>query len=1041
MTAKFLWILGNESQTHPGCDRGRELHMVAPMTPLMDNLTEFGADGDNLHLFDQAAPSLLAYTTILAARATDADMRLVEAVYEWGETPLMYLVDGTRLDAEPSRIERVRRILAMRGDAPYLGVIQPGRLDVFRIALDNHPLSKVRIKVGTPDERWSTFARLGNLRPSAKLQDRTWISGVILRLLDQAISALITQAGLTGEDAISLVGRALFLRFLADRNLLPASSEILAENPEIAAVPLAEYELLDRPELITLSCGWLDRTFNGDLLPLSSGAITRLTPQTCFVLGNILRRADGGQLALGWKEDWGQLDFSHIPVGVLSQAYEYYLRKHAPDQQEVEGGFYTPHPIANLMVSAAFRGLAVNGDPAHARILDPASGAGVFLLASFRELVAARWRVDGKRPGTPELREILYGQIRGFDVNEAALRFSALGLYLLSIELDPDPRPVDKLHFTDLRGKVLFRPVSAEDDQRPDSRPLGSLGPLIGTEHDGRYDLVIGNPPWSSATGLEHWSDVLSEVHAIARQRLGEDAVAPPLPNAVLDLPFVWRAMRWAKPDAQIVLALHARLLFQQGDGMPQARQSIIDALDVTSIINGSEVRQSRVWPSIAAPFCILLAVNRPAHAASGFRMITPRLELGFNDAGMMRVDAGNAHIVRPDDVRGRPETLKILFRGSEADLSLIDRMRLGAFTRLGRYWRGLGEAGLAHGNGYQQLRPSSRKVDGVIVGQDARHLQGQPNLDASVRVGTLVDVATLPPFTADRLHRVRNSAIYDGPVLLIHQSPPVLTKRLAVAVCDDPLVYNESWYGFSAACADNGELLTRYLALVLGSQITLWILLVTSGKFGFEREVVEKAILEEVAILPLEHLDANQRNDVVRLFAQLEGEGASAWPDIDAWVATLYGLGERDLAVIADTLEYHLPYKEHREKAEAEPSPPQIALFSEALEDELGAFAARFDRKVKVSLREGLNASPWRALDICVAGKRERELPRGVLTESNLHLTIVADRVGASEIVVDEGPRQLCLMLLAQGRYWSKTQARLCAQRLVWSRAGLFKA
>lgn len=1010
------------------------------MTPLIDSLAEFGADGENLHLFDQAAPSLLAYSTIIAARAIDADMRLVEAVYEWGGAPLMYLVDGTRLDAEPSRIERVRRILAMRGDAPYLGVAQPGRLDVFRIALDNQSLSKVRVKVGPSDERWSTFARLGNLRPSAKLQDRTWISGVILRLLDQAISALMKQAGLTGEDAISLVGRALFLRFLADRNLLPTSSEVLAENAELAALPLEEHELLDRPELVTLSCGWLDRTFNGDLLPLSSGAVTRLTTQTCFVLGNILRRAEGGQLALGWKEGWGQLDFSHIPVGVLSQAYEYYLRKHAPDLQEAEGGFYTPHPIANLMVSAAFRGLTVSGDTAHARILDPACGAGVFLLASFRELVAARWCADGRRPGTPELREILYGQIRGFDVNEAALRFSALGLYLLSIELDPDPRPVNKLHFEGLRGKVLFRPVSAEDDQRPDSRPLGSLGPLIGIEHDGRYDLVIGNPPWSSSTGLEHWSDVLSEVHAIARQRLGEETVAPPLPNAVLDLPFVWRSMRWAKPDAQIVLALHARLLFQQGDGMPLARQSIIDALDITSIINGSEVRQSRVWPTISAPFCILFAVNRPAHAASGFRMITPRLEHGVNDAGVMRIDAGNAHIVRPDDVRGRPETLKILFRGSEADLSLIDRMRLGAFTRLGRYWRGLGDGGLANGNGYQKLRRSSRKVDGVIVGQDARHLRGLPNLDGSVRVGALIDVATLPTFTADRLHRVRNGAIYEGPVLLIHQSPPVLAKRLSVAVCNDTLVYNESWYGFSAAGVENAALLTRYLALVLGSQITLWILLVTSGKFGFEREVVEKAILEEVAILPFENLNVDQRGDVVRLFAQLEAEGASAWRDIDAWVATLYGLGERDLAVIADTLEYHLPYAEHREKAEAEPSSDQIALFSKAFEGELSAFAACFDRKVRVSVRDGLNASPWRALDICVSGKGKREPPRAVLTKSNLHLTIVADRVGASEVVVDEGPGQLCLMLLAQGRYWSETQARLCVQRLIWSRGELFR-
>ena len=73
------------------------------------------------------------------------------------------------------------------------------------------------------------------------------------------------------------------------------------------------------------------------------------------------------------------------------------------------------------------------------------------------------------------------------------LRFGSRrwGLYLLSIELDPNPRPVDKLRFEDLRGTVLHR-VKGEDEE--EGTALGSLGPLVGEEHKGRYDLVIGNP-------------------------------------------------------------------------------------------------------------------------------------------------------------------------------------------------------------------------------------------------------------------------------------------------------------------------------------------------------------------------------------------------------------------------------------------------------------------------------------------------------------------------------------------------------------------
>ena len=74
------------------------------------------------------------------------------------------------------------------------------------------------------------------------------------------------------------------------------------------------------------------------------------------------------------------------------------------------------------------------------------------------------------------LRRILYKQVVGFDINETALRFAALGLYLLSIELDPNPRPVDKLRFENLRGTVLHG-VKGVDEM--EGTALGSLGPLV----------------------------------------------------------------------------------------------------------------------------------------------------------------------------------------------------------------------------------------------------------------------------------------------------------------------------------------------------------------------------------------------------------------------------------------------------------------------------------------------------------------------------------------------------------------------------------
>ena len=305
-------------------------------------------------------------------------------------------------------------------------------------------------------------------------------------------------------------------------------------------------------------------------------------------------------------------------------------------------------------------------------MLDPAAGAGVFLVSAFRQLVAERWLHDEKRPDTHTLREILYGQIVGFDINEAALRFAALGLYLMSIELDPEPEPIEKLRFEKNLRDIVLHALSNGEPQG-----LGSLGKKVSAEHVGHYDLVIGNPPWTSSTRLPDWSEVADIVAHIAKERLPQDTAPPPLPNEALDLPFVWRAMEWGRPGGQIAFALHGRLLFQQADSMAQARSALFRALDVSGVLNGAELRHTAVWPEISAPFCLLFARNQLPPPGSAFRFVSPHVEEGLNGAGAMRVDAANAEWVTSSQVAERPEILKILFRGSSLDLEVFDRMAL----------------------------------------------------------------------------------------------------------------------------------------------------------------------------------------------------------------------------------------------------------------------------------------------------------------------------------------------------------------------------
>lgn len=1004
--------------------------MLGTTTDLIERtLREHGAALEGIRFFESDSADLLAYATLTSVRRDDGgDLQALCGVYEWQQQPLAFLLDGQLIESA-DHLRRVRRMLAMRGGAPYIALIQGGSLTVYGVGLDGASAKAAEIKLPQKMQPSEVVPYLSNERPG-NLTRRRWIEQVVLSLLDHAISHLIKVLAVPSEQAISLVGRALFTRFLADRGLLSDADAIRIAGAHVDQV-------FDRAESASSMNVWLDNTFNGDLLPLSVGAMSAL-PQAVFgTLGSIMRRAPGGQLSLDWREDWAHLDFAYIPVGVLSQAYEHFLRSHNVDRQEKEGGFYTPAPIAQMMLRGALHALRDQRRAHEAKVLDPAAGAGVFLICAFRHLVEERWKATGTRPDTHTLRDILYGQIAGFDVNEEALRFAALGLYLISIELDPNPWPVQKLKFEEnLRDRVLFK-VGEEGS-------AGSLGRHVGAEHDGRYDLVIGNPPWSSSTMLKEWADIEAGVREIAEPRLRHVPFRPLLPNQVLDLPFVWRAMRWCRDGGQIAFALHARMLFQQGDGMPEARNAILSALDITGIVNGADLRNSRVWPGVAAPFCLLFARNAMPAPGASFRYVSPRREDRLNAAGMFRIDAFNAPQLTPGLVIEQPDVLKVLYRGGQLDLELLNRMKSDGLS-VDEYWRQFGEVrGKAQwsGNGYQRERESSKVDDDGNVGQSSMHLKGKPHLVAMPMLPALLDVDTLGDFRDERVHRARSPNIYEGPMLLVHQSPPAHSGRLNVAVCDSDLVYTESFYGYSAAKHPRGKELVRFMALVIGSQPALWYSLMTSGKFGFEREVVEKSVIDAMCVPAFDKLSAADLKEAERLFAMLTAAGGpdpeDVWAQIDAWVAGLYGLKSRDVEVISDTLEFSAPFSASRHAAQLRPKAVAVDHFLRTLEGSLRPIAGRHGMTVKAEEVKLSYTMPW--LMFKLQASRGDATPQGneVDVQPLLHM---ADALGTTEVVTRLEDGGLLVARLDQARYWAPTQARMFARRVVWQHSeDLFK-
>jgi len=607
---------------------------------LADAVKAFGCPRSSIVSLRNAqkqSPDHVSYLDLLSDQVQEETARLPDAVAEFQGKPVMYLIDAE--SGEPDQAERInlQQRLANRGDHAVLAIVRPGELALYPLNLDRKTLNEKGIgkiiRIADPRAPFLfdeiATGTLTDLEGQPKASDPVFEE--IKNLLDKAVNELVIGKGLDGLAVLSMTGRALFFRFLIDRRIV--TDELIKDICPAAKDDPKEYRLrrvFSTAERAAQTSTWLDVTFNGDLLPLidplplnsSEAKRTRAYTEVYKQAGTdskasifqhleaILRgweHVEGIQQPLLVGIDWHQLNFRHIPIGVLSQVYENFSHRVDEKIATDRSVHYTPRTLAKLLVDEALAGLET---PAHqAKILDPACGAGVFLVLALRELVRRRWDADKKRlgdnarrPSKQVIEGILHNQIRGFDVSESALRLAALGLYVTVIELNEITTPPSAHHATKaLQGLVLFDQRTATERTQT-GFVLGSLGDAVDDQKfNGVFDVVVGNPPWSVVNDKERSDDLDRVGTEVARRvltarSLDEAAIAYSNPGGVPDLPFLWRAAEWARRGGILAFALDARFILKQTQPGIIARNAWFHAVQVTGILNGSDLEKTPVW-------------------------------------------------------------------------------------------------------------------------------------------------------------------------------------------------------------------------------------------------------------------------------------------------------------------------------------------------------------------------------------------------------------------------------------------------------------
>lgn len=958
----------------------------------------------------------------------------VDAVAEFQARPLLYIVSANQLRNDDSdKIIELQRMLANRGERAYLGILSPGELNVYPINLAQSVLAQVNKKTIRQDDPEAPLFFQNVVNGLFELNGQPdapdYVFDEIHRLLSISSKFLIETYHLNPLDVLSFLGRALFFRFLWDRRIIRQN-----ELGDICPQATSPGNCFGNVDNSVATCRWLDETFNGDLLPLSGSfedvfnqADTKSGGKLFDHLRAILEgweHAENGQFQL--KIDWGDLDFAHIPIGVLSQVYESFSRVWDSQRSENTSVYYTPKNIARYLVDDAFAGVANKKD---AHILDPSCGAGIFLVLAFRKLVAARWKEDGKRPDTKSIQDILYKQLCGFDVSESALRLAALSLYITAIELNDSPRPPQSLMFPKpLQGRVLYNHRRPEE-QDSKGFVLGSLRPDLSDEFNGRFDLVIGNPPWSRLKGDDEEAKKVNKAHnaqftSITRQILEARGLADITkkysnPDNNPDLPFLWRSAQWAKPGGIIALALPGRIFLKQTPAGTRAFNAILRGLEITGILNGSNLSDTEVWPGMNQPFMLFFARNRVPAGNHHFHFVTPHFETHLNDKGRIRIDFQSAQPIAASAVIENTWLLKTLAVGTALDVEVLSKLDELDWPTVETIWS---PPELYSGLGYN-LSPKLRQYD-------ATFMYNLPDFTPPANGDFSVEVQFFPTkFKRFTAHMPRCIELYSPPLLIIPESPGSSLFSPKSWIVREPTVFSKSYYGYSAYASENAGLNISVLHLITHSELFRYHVLMTSSRMGAERRTFLKENLERFPFPALDQCSEDQRQLARALSKQLETSSGKPWQEINDFIFALYGLDKYDRQVVKDTLEVSPPYKEARDRANSAPAKKDRNAFHAELQRLLAPSFAVTDETVLVdeaaiSMQD--HVSPWYFFTISSKVKSAGLRP-AALNELISQIAKEANKTGCSRVIVHEDG-YLLVGIIGQYRYWTLSRARLCA-------------
>lgn len=765
------------------------------------------------------SPSLNSFKKQIAHTAFADQSIPIDAIYFSGENPFIYFRQLSHFN--PTVVSKLHRKIWNEGRTPLLAIVTPQEIRLYDCfdtpEKDSASLNKLERNSFRDTPR--DLKRLGELLHQSKIDSGIiWEEqlGTSIKTHNRVDRKLVSNLGDARKrlsedyhipfDVIhDLLGRSLFTLYLEDRGILTP-----ANYPSKPRGVSNFFDLLNNHKSTYKLFHHLEEIFNGDLFPVTSKEekLINKNPDCLSVINNCFSgRMDivTGQLSFGWR----MFQFQYIPIELISSIYEEFMSEEDEKHKKIEkyGEFYTPQMLVEFVLNEVLPWPDENNKRYDLRILDPACGSGIFLVESYKRLIA-RWKYANRNKEINEdvLAQLLFNNIYGIEKDTEAIKVTAFSLYLTFLNYMEPKKVLSKVRF-----KLLVRWKDKKELQMRGEKKLGNNLFQFSTFTKGleifenKFDLIVGNPPWK-----------LGKLDDDVKEYLTKNKLPQQIMCAYLHY------MPKLISDGVISLISAAKILFNTGEVYEKFRRNLFNENNIDTIINLSVVRDI-IFKNANSPGAVIIYGKRKEDADDNHRdyvtYCVPKSIETIKHRQSVVIDASEIKFLPVREIlKENSKIFKIAMWGNVRDLKLIERLQSI--------------------KSINDITNRFEKGGGLHIKENGKPFGNESLTDHYFIPPQMIQQYYTSKKGLDKLknehlrYRTNNHEIFKKPVMLINEGSK--GSEFCCSYVDYNCAYKKSTYGISIK--NKNANYHKALVACLNSTIATYYFFITSSSWGVDK-------------------------------------------------------------------------------------------------------------------------------------------------------------------------------------------------------------